>query len=365
MRTRHPGDVTRPARSSIAPRNVSSATLRPQRTTATFLPRYCSAVRISPATVTPAAPPTIQRSPSAIVRMAPAISASVTVTVSSMTSWQSGNVTDPGATAPAEPSDSVGRSGVATRWPAVKESSMHVEASGRTPTTRVAALSRFSAVPVPPISPPPPTHTNTASRSGACSASSTPSVPCPATVSRSLYGATYGLPVSSAWRRASCSASCGLPSTSTTSAPSASIAAILPGVVIEATYTVTPTPASCPARATPWPWLPVEAVITPVSRALSPSTRILFAEPRTLNEPVGMRCSVLSHTSHSSSRESRVRRSRVLTGTCGRIPRCASRMRSTRSGTASSRWVSAAISVVVQRNRPETPGPLVSLRQVI
>ncbi|MNG20619.1 hypothetical protein D3C84_1048900 [compost metagenome] len=51
-------------------------------------------------------------------------------------------------------------------------------------------------------------------------------------------------------------------------------------------YTVTGTPALRPAKATPWPWLPEEAVITPCWRCWGVSKRTLLLAPRNLKEPV-------------------------------------------------------------------------------
>ena len=55
-------------------------------------------------------------------------------------------------------------------------------------------MSAFSASPMPPISPPPPTGTSTASRSGTCSASSRPIVPWPAMTRGSSKGWTKTSP---------------------------------------------------------------------------------------------------------------------------------------------------------------------------
>ncbi len=118
--------------------------------------------------------------------MASAISASVTVSVSSITAWQMGKVTDPGSTAPAEPSDRVGCSGTSMIRPASSERSMLTLFSGHTPTIRVFGLNRFMTVPVPPIRPPQPVQMKTASNPVSWSISSAPSVPWPATTSRSL-----------------------------------------------------------------------------------------------------------------------------------------------------------------------------------
>ena len=58
--------------------------------------------------------------------------------------------------------------------------------SGQHPTISVRGETDFKYPPTPAMSPPPPTATNTASRPGTWRSSSSASVPCPATTSRSL-----------------------------------------------------------------------------------------------------------------------------------------------------------------------------------
>ena len=53
------------------------------------------------------------------------------------------------------------------------------------------------------------------------------------------------------------------------------------------------TPTSCAAKATPWPWLPADAVTTPAARDAGSSWRIAFSAPRILNAPVRCRFSSL------------------------------------------------------------------------
>src|SRR6266851_2536278 len=62
------------------------------------------------------------------------------------------------------------------------------------------------------------------------------------------------------------------------------------------------TPDSWAATATPWPWLPAEAAITPRFRASSGRVRMRLSAPRSLYEPVRCRFSYLSQTRppHSS-----------------------------------------------------------------
>src|SRR5919202_4850406 len=65
---------------------------------------------------------------------------------------------------------------------------------------------------------------------------------------------------------------------------------------------VAATPARAAATATPWPWLPADAAMTPRSRALAGRVRMRFNAPRILYEPVRCRFSYLSQTRpwHSS-----------------------------------------------------------------
>src|SRR5580693_8979733 len=71
--------------------------------------------------------------------------------------------------------------------------------------------------------------------------------------------------------------------------------------------------------------------MTPARRAASFNMWTLFAEPLTLNEPVGWRCSHLSSTWQPSAADSAGLTSNGLTGTWGRMPTSASRIRSKRA----------------------------------
>ena len=133
--------------------------------------------------------------------MASRISSSETNTARSITRRQTSSVTEPGSRPPAVLSDSVGRSGTSTTRPARMHSYMTGEFSGQQPTTSTAGFVSFRYPPMPPISPPPPTATKTASRSGHLAAASRPPmVPCPAITSASLYGEMKTRPDSSAAR---------------------------------------------------------------------------------------------------------------------------------------------------------------------
>src|SRR5579884_2984712 len=74
----------------------------------------------------------------------------------------------------ASPSAMVGRMGISTSRPAASACSMAGDAEDWTPTTRIEGLTAFSQVPIPLISPPPPTGTSTVVRSGTSSSNSTP-----------------------------------------------------------------------------------------------------------------------------------------------------------------------------------------------
>ena len=64
---------------------------------------------------------------------------------------------------------------------------------------------------------------------------------------------------------------------------------------------VTATPAARPANAMLWPWLPRVAQTTPVTVGRSRTKRSMYTSPpRTLNAPVGVQSSCLTHTSAPS-----------------------------------------------------------------
>ncbi len=106
-------------------------------------------------------------------------------------------------------------------------------------------------------------------------------------------------------------------------------------------------PARAPARATAMPWLPVDAVVTPRRRSASDSVLILLVAPRSLNVPDGCRCSAFSSTSQPSAADRTALRSRGVTGTCGRIARCAAMIRSN----------SSVISILPRNGLPRNRSP--------
>src|SRR4026208_1411802 len=82
-------------------------------------------------------------------------------------------------------------------------------------------------------------------------------------------------------------------------APFARIAATFNGFAPFGTTIDTAPPNTPPALAGDWPWLPVEAPITPAFAVGSRPIR--FRPPRTLKAAVGSRFSHLSHTSRPSA----------------------------------------------------------------
>src|ERR1035441_5278986 len=148
--------------------NTSADTLRPQISRMTFLPCQRGASFRNAATATPAAPSITQCSVSNISRMARRISSSLTSTPRSITRRQTSKVTEPASSPPAVLSDSVGRSATSTMLPACKHWCITGEFSGQQPTISVSGETAFRYSPMPPISPPPPTATKTASGCGNC-----------------------------------------------------------------------------------------------------------------------------------------------------------------------------------------------------
>ena len=86
--------------------------------------------------------------------------------------------------------------------PCASESGYAAAPAACTPTTRTSGRSALIARATPPSSPPPPVGTSTVRTSGACSSTSRPRVPCPATMSTWSNGWISTAPVSSANRRA-------------------------------------------------------------------------------------------------------------------------------------------------------------------
>ncbi len=73
----------------------------------------------------------------------------------------------------------------------------------------------------------------------------------------------------------------------TTSAPRARIDSTFTGLARSGMQIIARTPNSSAAYATDWPWLPVEAAITPRRRSSAVSWLTRFTPPRTLNAPTG------------------------------------------------------------------------------
>ena len=66
------------------------------------------------------------------------------------------------------------------------------------------------------------------------------------------------------------------------------IASTLTGLAAAGAQMMALTPKSRAAKATDWPWLPVEAAITPRRRSSSLSRLTRLIPPLTLNAPVGL-----------------------------------------------------------------------------
>ncbi len=167
--------------------NVTSM-LPPHTSTAVRIPGD-SVVRRCSSAARPVAP-----APSASVfsrssrtRMAAAISSSSTVTISSTYFCTSGSVFDP-ARRTAMPSLMVVAASIVTGAPASSAACMLGRRDVCTPTTRTSGFRDLMAQAMPPMSPPPPTGTTTASKPSTCSNISSPMVPCPAITSASLKG---------------------------------------------------------------------------------------------------------------------------------------------------------------------------------
>ena len=111
------------------------------------------------------------------------------------------------STPPAVPSDNVGFDGRSRILPACKDSYITQEFFGEQPTISTFGCTVFKYPPIPDIRPPPPTATMTVSILLKSSSSSTPIVPCPATITGSLYGEMYIAPVVTEISWARCSAS--------------------------------------------------------------------------------------------------------------------------------------------------------------
>ena len=166
---------------------------------------------------------------------------------------------------------------IAGSWtgdPCASESGYAAAPAACTPTTRTSGRSALIASATPPSSPPPPVGTSTVRTSGACSSTSSPRVPCPATMSTWSNGWISTAPVSSANRRAAASDSSSTLPSKTTSAPYARVARSFGIGAPSGMNTVDLMPSSWAASATPWAWLPAEAATTPRARSSGVSREI-------------------------------------------------------------------------------------------
>ena len=161
--------------------------------------------------------------------------------------------------------------GQATGWPSCSESRASAASAGSTPMMAASGRSARTAAATPEISPPPPTGTTTRSTPGLSAAISRPTVPWPAITRRSSNGGMDTAPRCAARSRVAASRAARLGAEMTISAPSARMAATLTGAASSGTTTIEGMPSSAAAYATARPWLPLECVITPRSRAAAGS----------------------------------------------------------------------------------------------
>ena len=122
---------------------------------------------------------------------------------------------------------------------------------------------------MPAMSPPPPTGTNTACSGPApnCLKISMPTVPWPAITSGASKGGMKVRPSLSASARATALVSSNVSPTSRTSAPMRRTAFTLMAGVVRGMQTTAEVPRRCAESATPWAWLPADAVTTPLRSA--------------------------------------------------------------------------------------------------
>ncbi len=181
--------------------------LPPESTTATRRPATSGTwPPSSAATPTAPAPSTTSFCRSRSSAMASTISSSVTATISCTCRWTSGKVSSPGRLT-AMPSAIVCARTAASICPCCTDRTNAAQPVAWTPTTRTPGSSAVSASAEPASRPPPPHGTTTRSTSGTCSASSSPTVPCPAMMRSSSNAEMKVAPVLAARSRAAACAS--------------------------------------------------------------------------------------------------------------------------------------------------------------
>ncbi len=150
----------------------------------------------------------------------------------------------------------------------------------------------------PEISAPPPMETSTSvggsPRATASRASSSPTVPCAATITGSSNGCTSVRPARCS--SPACANAAAMSEVSCTSAPAARAAATDRAGAVRGMTTTASTPAAPATSATASPWLPPDTATTPAARSVSVSDASLASTPRGLNDPARCRCSSLSST---------------------------------------------------------------------
>ena len=173
--------------------------------------------------------------------------------------------------ATAMPSAIVEPDSTATGWPAASDAGNAATASACTPITRIGVLALLAATAMPETRPPPPAGTAIVRTPGHCSMISRPTVPWPTTTSGCSKGwmKTRSCSAASALARARV-CSTVLPCR-TTSAPYEPVASTLGSGAPSGITTVALVPSSAAANATPWPWLPALAAMTPRARCASAS----------------------------------------------------------------------------------------------
>ena len=196
--------------------------LPPESTATTGVPKCCG---WSSTAATAAAPAGSTTSLARSTRASTArdSESSETVSISSTWSRTAANGRSPGRPT-AMPSAIVFIEGSCCGRPASSEGGYAAAPAACTPTTRTSGRLALTAIATPASRPPPPVGTITVCTSGACSSTSSPSVPAPLMMSTWSNGWISTAPVSSANRRAAASDSSSTLPSNTTSAPYARVA---------------------------------------------------------------------------------------------------------------------------------------------